>query len=180
MFTIHRIFPIGRLTLLLAVALILFGCQSTATYYQGYTADNTSISALSEPAAQGSWETFDINLNYQYDQTDEMLNISGTANFSLYFEMNITRIKNMDLYLFFLDENSSVLETARLNKFGYYHPDEQLSFAENLAVPPGAKSFAFGYRGQAFEDGGGGGMGVDGDGGGGMHFFYDLPKRPKS
>jgi hypothetical protein len=180
MHTIHRFLPLGRLTLLLAAALILFGCQSTATYYQGYKADNDSISALTDPAAQGSWETFDINLTYQYDQTGDMLKISGAANFSLYYEMNITRIKNMDLYLFFLDENSSVLETARLNKFGYYQPEDQLSFAGNLAIPPGAKSFAFGYRGQAFEEGGGGGMGLDGDGGGGMHFFYDLPKRPES
>jgi hypothetical protein len=106
------------------------------------------------------------------------MNISGIANFALYHEMNISHIRNMDLYLFFLDKEAKVLETVQLAKAQYASPDDQLSFTKNLPIPAGSKSFAFGYRGAAHGDGGGGGVSFDG--GGGMEFFSDLPKRPKS
>lgn len=177
MFTIRKTLSAGLLSLIVLAGLILSGCQSTATFYQGYKAEDKNVIPLTGQAAQGSWETFDVNLIYRAEQSGNMLNVDGTVNFSFYHTANISRIRNLSLYLFLLDEDAQVLETELLIRTGLTQPEDQLSFAGNLAIPAEARSFAFGYRGQAHGD--------DNDslgqgGGGGMEFISDLPKRPES
>lgn len=168
------------LWLVLLAGLLLTGCQSTETFYRGYIADNKSVAPLThaeEPT--GHWKTFDIDLNYQYDSSGNGLNISGTIDFGLFYELNTSRISSIDFYLFFLDDESRVLNTARLFRSLYLSPKETIVFNTSVTPPSGATSIAFGYSGRAQEDGGGGktssGMGA---GGGGTFLFYDLPKRP--
>lgn len=161
--------------LFILATMVMTGCQATETFYQGYKADNESISKLSTPGTQqGSWKTFDLDLNYQYEYKNNVLDISGTVNMSFFHEINSSRIRKLDIYLFFLDEASKVLETALLSRTSIDYLDFGLQFSKNLQVPTGAKSFAFGHRGEAVESGG-----DDLRGGGGVRFFYDLPKRPR-
>lgn len=163
--------------LLILASFILTGCQSTESFYRGYQAQNDSISQLStDGTQQGYWKTFDIDMSYQYDYADNVLNISGALALGLYYEMNISRIKSMDIFLFFLDDESKVLQTAYISRSMINWPDEGLLFTKSINVPAGAKAIAFGYRGKALGDDGGGDEGLGG--GGGMEFFSDLPKRP--
>lgn len=163
----------------LATILLLTGCQSTETFYRGYLAGNESVTPLTLPGSPaGHWQTFDIDLNYRYDASGNNLDISGTIDFGLFYELNTSRIERIDVYLFFLDHDSKVLETARLFRAITADPEETIAFKKNLQVPPSAKAIAFGYRGMAREDGGGRHSSEIGEGGGGTFFFDDLPKRP--
>lgn len=168
------------LWLVLLASLLLIGCQSTETFYRGYLAGNESVAPLTPAGSPtGQWKTFDIDLNYQYGSSGNDLNISGTIDFGLFYELNTSRIETIDFYLFFLDSESRVLNTARLFRSLSLDPEETITFNTSVTPPSGAKSIAFGYSGRAREDGGGGktssGMG---EGGGGTFLFYDLPKRP--
>lgn len=179
MWTVVKKHTKAFLVLLLLSGPVLSGCQSTETFYRGYKADNEGLVMLSTPAGQKTWKTFDLTLSYQYEQSEGILDIHGSALFSLYYELNVGYISNLDLYLFFLDKNALVLETTQLAKVIYSRPEDEVSFRKRLPVPDGATSFTFGYRGMAYGDGGGMSTG-DGGGGGGSKLFYELPKRPKN
>ncbi|HKJ05515.1 MAG TPA: hypothetical protein VJ974_07960 [Geopsychrobacteraceae bacterium] len=156
----------------------LAGCQSTESFYRGYRVENQSIAPLSTlETQQGAWKTFDIDLTYQYQKTDNILNISGTTTLGLYYELNTSRIRTLDLFLFFLDDESKVLETTYLVRRLEFNPEEKQTFVKSLNIPTEAASIAFGYKGTAQEDG----SGTDSsDGGGGsQQIFFDLPKRPR-
>ncbi len=176
MLTYHKKITGAGLVLLL---LVIAGCQSIESYYHGYHAAGESVSMLVPvEQAQGAWKTFDLELNYAYGYADNLMKISGTIDFGLYYELNTRRIERFDSFIFFLDDKSSVIETAVLSTQISFNPEESLSFARELQVPPGAYAIAFGYRGEARRDGEGG-SGPDGKGGGGLDFFYDLPKSVK-
>jgi len=159
--------------------LLFFGltsCQSTESFYRGYTVENESLSPLGNQ--QGSWKTFDLELTYQYQQTDNILDITGSAALSLYYELNTSRIRTLDVYLFLLDDESKVLETVYLTRRLEFSPEENLTFTKTLKIPPGTTSIAFGYKGTALGDGGGDDF-SSGAFGGGQEIFYDLPTRPR-
>jgi hypothetical protein len=157
--------------------LALVGCQSSATFYRGYQADTANVAPLAQVAEQqGRWETFDLDLNYRYRYADRMLDISGAIDLGLYHEINTRLIRSLNVYLFFVDDQARVLETAWLVRSARFRPEESLSFAKSLKVPAGTAALAFGYDGEAREDGGDG-RGDRGGGGGGLHIFSNLPKR---
>ena len=165
--------------LVLLLLLLLPGCQSIETYYRGYHAEGESVTTLAPiEQAQGTWRTFDLALNYSYGYADNLLKISGNIDLGLYYEMNTRRIERLNVFIFFLDDKSSVIQTAFLSSLISFDPQESLTFARKLKVPTGAYAIAFGYSGEARRDGEGG-SDSDGRGGGGLDFFYDLPKRVK-
>ena len=161
--------------------LLMSGCKSIETYYQGYKAGSENTTSLiTAENQQGRWKTFDIDLNYQYDYAGNLLKISGTIDLGLYYEMNTSRIDRLDAYLFFLDDKARVIETAALLSSLPFYAEENLTFTKELKVPTATDSIAFGYYGEARRDGGGGSDPHGGGGGGGLDYFYDLPKKVKS
>ena len=166
---------------LILLPLLIVGCKSIETYYQGYKAESENTTPLiTDKNQQGRWKTFDIDLNYRYDYLDNLLKISGTVDLGFYYKMNASRINKLDAYLFFLDEGGRVLETAALLRSLPFEAEERLSFSREVKVPPGVSAVSFGYDGEAFRDGDGRMDFQDGGGGGGgVQSFYDLPKRVK-
>jgi len=175
----HAAYKLAMVITVLAT-LILAGCQvqPVATYYRGYKSVNESATPLVRGEShQGQWQTFDMRVDYRADVGQNDISIAGTATLGQYYLMNTNRMRSLDLFLFFLDENSKVMRTVELSNGLMQWPEEILTFNQNVKVPAGASSFAFGYRGEAYHDTGGGGeKGSDGEGGG-VDVFYDLPRR---
>lgn len=177
---LHLYLKIAGWSLVLLFSLALIGCKSTSAYYLGWQVENESDAQLSADQQQGHWKTFDLDLNYKYDTAGDVLNISGTIALSFFYEMNTSRIRNLDVYLFFLDNDSKVLETAELSRsVERSQPYRTLEFNKSLQVPTGTSLIAFGYKGAAWEDGGGTPRARGGGGGGRLITFDNLPKRPR-
>ncbi len=155
---------------------MLSGCKSLSSFYQGYTSQNPSNTALVNNAAQqGRWETFDLRLDYQAALQDQLLDINGSITFSNFHQINAVHVERLDVYLFFIDAEAKVLRTERISGSQHTSADDSISFAKQLQVPPGAKAISFGYEGITREDGDGGDP--FSGGGGGQVWFYQLPRR---
>ncbi len=158
--------------------LTVAGCQSTTSFYRGYHAESASCAPLMRlENQQGSWKTFDLELNYEYDYKGDDLNISGTLDLGLYYEIITNRILSLDVYLFFLDDNTRVMETRFLSRELDFEGGSALTFAKHLKVPAGTDSISFGYEGKARTDGNAGDNLNGGGGGGSVEYFSSLPKR---
>ncbi len=157
--------------------LLASGCKSTQAYYRGYLSQNASnLTLVDNSSQQGNWKTFDMQLNYTAEKGNASLDIRGTGQFGLYYQLNSARIANLDLYLFFINDRTQVLETVRLFSAINISPEDQIHFAKHLQVPAGAAAISFGYYGQSRSDGGN--DGEHGGGGGGTEWFAKLPKKP--
>ena len=160
-------------------ALILMGCQvqPVETYYRGYKSVNESARPLVQGESQvGQWQTFDMLVDYKAQIGPDDLAISGTAKLGQYYLMNTIRLKNLDVYLFFLDKDSKVLKTVELSDGLTSLPEEVVAFNQRVKLPDAATAFAFGYRGAAYQEA----DGEDGDSksvGGGVDIFDNLPHR---
>ena len=147
-------------TCLLSLAL---GCAEIKMFYHGNTVSSVPVVVLQEgtPTA-GRWETFDLIIEYEYIQKSDSITISGEASLTQHYQMLYTSIIRMDTYIFFLDEDSRVLETASLiNVWTNSTRDIQI-FSKFYKVPIGTKRVSFGYSGVAQE--------ADSS-----EFFYELP-----
>lgn len=167
------ILPKGSTSYIFAIFLlttmVLAGCQSIESYYRGYKPDNKNIISLSKPGPpKGEWKTFHVTVDYQYSYSGSVLNISGSAALNLYYKLNDSRIRNLTVYLFFLDNESKVIETAVLVKALDSNPNLVLDFSKELTAPPGTQSIAFGYSGESTGE----------EDRGNREPFYELPKRP--
>jgi hypothetical protein len=141
------------LVLTCLLSLVATGCVETAMMFHGNSPSPAmNVVALQKGGAQsGTWETFDITINYMYVQSGETLEISGQAVLSQHYQMGYSSISRLLIYLFFLDENSRVLKTAQITQAMTSATDETMAFSQQYAVPAGAKSLSFGYDGTARE-----------------------------
>jgi hypothetical protein len=152
------------LTCLLSLAL---GCVEIATLYHGKTVSSVPVVALQEgsPVA-GRWETFDLIIDYKYMQNGARLELSGQAALSQHYQRMYTNISRMYTYLFFLDKDSLVLETASfINVWTSYTRDIQ-NFSKSYKIPTRTTGISFGYSGQT--------QGMDS-----KTSFYELPLSKK-
>ena len=154
--------------------LLLSGCKSVESYYRGYLSTNqSSFDLVDNSKRQGSWETFDLKLDYQTEMKGEILDVSGMVTFGNYYAMNSAQIVVFDAYLFWLDEDAKVLGTTRLARSVSVQGSDPIRFSESLRVPAGTKALSFGYSGESQGDGG-----YERGGGGGLEAFESLPKKP--
>lgn len=138
----------------LAVSLLFLlpGCQSQniSSYYQGLLVNQTESLPLPDKELQnGIWKTYDLLLDYQYQTEGNSLRISGSTVLSDFYQINMTFLRRLDLFLFFLDKDSRVLETAQLLKVMSSSLDSPLTFKKTVQIPQATKAIAFGYNGVA-------------------------------
>ena len=146
--TIKTVCP---LLLVCIFSLVVSGCVETSMMYQGNlpsTAMNL-VSLQRDGSHSGTWETFDIRIDYKYIfQSADVLDISGQAALSEHYQMNYGNLSRLDVFMFFLDENSRVLETAKLTRAMTGDVTEIMTFSRQFTVPAGATSLSFGYDGR--------------------------------
>lgn len=147
------------------LSLVATGCVETSTMFHGNSPSPAMnvVSLQNDGSQSGALDTFEISINYKYLQSGEVLDISGQVVLSEHFQLNYISIIRLEVYLFFLDEDSRVLKTAQIVRSMTGSVDEVMTFSQQYTVPAGAKSFSFGYDGTTRE--------VRGD----IFSFYELP-----
>jgi hypothetical protein len=125
------------------------GCVATSRHFVGNTTSPAQPIIALQPGGPhaDSWQTFDIKLDYQYQQDGDMFEISGVAVLSSHYEIMYARLRDLKVYLFFLDKDSRVLQAEMLDRSLTIQLDERLQFTRFYKVPPGTASITFGYDG---------------------------------
>ena len=150
----------GKLKLLICgLATILLigisGCQvqPIESYYVGLqTPPDKSLPLLKQGIHSGQWETFDLMVNYQYQVENDSLEISGKVTLVNYYQINKTSLRDLELFLFFLDGDSMVSQTVRVLKTLSSDLYASHPFEKNFQIPTATKAISFGYRGSAKGD----------------------------
>jgi len=131
---IQIVFKTGLLILLLAG---LAACQS----------------GLTGGPHEGSWQTRDLLVEFQYLRGQQDLQISGLVKPQTYL-LHFNILKNLFLSLHFVDAGGKVLVDEAIMSAGYrIEMPEKMAFKANLKIPPDSTAIAFSYRGSAFDGG---------------------------
>jgi hypothetical protein len=135
--------------LLLACLLPLAAaCVETAMLYRGATVSSVPVVALQEgPPVAGRWETFDLAIDYTYQRNGDNLELSGQAALSQHYQMNYSGVLRMQTYLFFLDRDARVLETAFFVTPWTSDVEDIQKFSKSYPMPAGTTGLSFGYSG---------------------------------
>jgi hypothetical protein len=125
------------------------GCVPTSKHFVGNTTSPAQpiIALQSGGPHADSWENFDVRIDYQYKQDGGIFEISGVAALTPRYEMLYARLRDLRVYLFFLDKESRVLQSEMLDRSLTVQLDERLQFTRFYKVPPGTASITFGYDG---------------------------------
>ena len=130
------------------LALLASGCVETAMMYHGNEVSHVQVVTLQEGVQNaGTWETFDVVIDYTYLKNEEVLELSGDVELGQSYQMIYDVLRYLDLYLFFTDEDSRVLETVAFRGFLTYTTDDQRKFTRSCKVPAGTVGISFGYDG---------------------------------
>jgi len=154
--------------LALFAGLALFGCQTTTTYYQGAKADEEGVISLAE-AQKGpqKWQDLYVTVDYNLHQSGDNLNIDGALSFSDSPRINYSRVRDMKLKLFFLDQNMRVVNYYNIARTLSYNLDDQTEFSKTMKITSSVVAMTFGYEGSF----------VDNEPDGSGQMVWKLPKR---
>ena len=132
------------------LALVASGCVETAMMYRGNTVSSVPVVALEENGPNaGTWETFDLTIEYDYAQDGNVLEITGEVALNQHYQLTYDHLRRLYIYMFFVDENSQVLETFSFVGIMTGSTEDRLRVSRSYVVPTGAVGISFGYEGAA-------------------------------
>jgi len=145
------------------------GCTAKSHQFVGNTVapQQQVVNLQSGGGSADSWQTFDVQIDYQYKRDGTLFEISGVAKLSPRYEMLYENLRDLRVFLFFLDDKARVLEANMLARSLTNSVDESLRFTKFYKVPPGTVSITFGYDGYVSE--------AEERRWGGIRSFYMLP-----
>ncbi|GEM_PF-1021625 len=148
----RRVINVGKTKIvclgLVCLLFLISGCVDTSMMYRGNHIRSVPVVTLQEGGAYANtWQTFALLVDYSYVHTGDVFEISGQLELSDHYKINYGNIREMYVYLFFLDESSRVLETVALPKTWSGSTTETQEFSKSLQVPSGTTGFSFGYSG---------------------------------
>lgn len=119
-------------------------CQGGLFSYRGRIVEPDKRLALSEGGPhKGSWQTFDLMVDYQYEQKAGKLHLSGVAELSYHYKANYDNLDHFYLTVFFLDTEGKVLDSELVLNAISSDLDETFPFEKNLEIPSNSVSIAF-------------------------------------
>ncbi|MEA3362936.1 MAG: hypothetical protein U9Q61_06660 [Thermodesulfobacteriota bacterium] len=133
--------------------LILLGCQTTTTYYQGARADEEGVVNLSATQIENQrWQDLYVTVDYSFNRQGERFDIDGTLSFSDHPKAMYTRVPDLKLKLFFLDKEMRVVNYLDIARTLSTSLDDKTTFSRTLPIKEGVVSFTFGYEGVFIDD----------------------------
>ena len=128
------------------------GCVETSMMYRGNIVPPVHVVALQENGPNvGRWETFDIIIDYEYVHDGDLMEISGQLRLGQHYQAIYDQLRYLDVYLFFVNEQSRVLETVLFTRNMNSDPEETFSISRRYNVPAGTAGISFGYSGTVRE-----------------------------
>jgi hypothetical protein len=130
--------------ILIVFLVIITACQGGLFSYRGRIVEPDKRLALSEGGPhKGSWQTFDLMVDYQYEQKAGKLHLSGVAELSYHYKANYDNLDHFYLTVFFLDTEGKVLDSELVLNAISSDLDETFPFEKNLEIPSNSVSIAF-------------------------------------
>ncbi len=147
----HNRAPIVLLGALLLVTLSS-GCTPVAQQFIGNRVTNAPVVSLQPGGPHAdSWQTFDVIIDYQYHKSGDIFAISGTAQLTQRYEILYSRLRDLKVFLFLLDDDQRVLTTSMIARSLSVQLNDQMPFNQSFKLPPGATRISFGYEGLVTE-----------------------------
>lgn len=132
-------------------ALLISGCLQTQQLYIGNQVTTEQVSLQQNTPVAGTWETFDLKIAYEFIVKDDILDIAGQARLGDHQRMVYDIVRKLDIYLFFVDNESRVLLTQPLNRTMIGSTEQTAFFSRSYKIPAGTRSLSFGYSGVVTE-----------------------------
>lgn len=138
---------------ILSFLFLCAGCVPVSSQFVGNPVSTEQKIITLQPGGPhaDSWQNFEITIDYQYKWDNDLFEISGVAELSQHYEMMYTNLRDLKVYLFFLDDQAHVLQTHMLDRSLTGLIDEKLDFTKFYKTPSGTKNIAFGYDGRVSE-----------------------------
>jgi hypothetical protein len=136
------------------LALLVSGCLQTKELYKCNKFTAEKIALGKDSLNVGIWETFDIKIAYEFIATGDLLEISGQAELGDHQKMVYDHVRFLDIFLFFLDNDSRVLMTEYLDRSMSGGTEQTVVFKHTYKLPDGVKGLSFGYSGKVLEQDG--------------------------
>jgi hypothetical protein len=157
--------------LLAAQFVALLGCQGTMMSFKGAKVHEGYLIPLADGVQKtGNYQSRDLVIDYQLLRNKDELQISGMAQFASRLRNGFTSIPYFHLSVFLADAQGAVLANRGIGTSGYGRPDDDMRFNDRIMLPPGTAYMAFGYSGEARDNGGG-----HDDGGAVEISFWEYP-----
>ena len=141
-------------TLVAALSYLIFavtGCVPTSELYIGKPVTSAPVVEFQNAEnAAGTWQTFDMTINYTYTVSGGLIEIAGQGELSQHYQMMYNSVRTLRVYLFLLDGDGVVLETIEIPAF-LMSTEDKFTFNIPFKVNESIKGFSFGYRGVASE-----------------------------
>ncbi|MCK4503763.1 MAG: hypothetical protein KAU22_12075 [Desulfuromonadales bacterium] len=139
--------------LLFLISMVMYGCQTTTTYYQGAKADADGVvSLLAGKIEQQQWQDLNVTIDYNLSNNGDNLEIEGTLSFSASPKGNYNRVDDLKLKLFLLDRDMRVVTYKDIARVLSYNLDDKTAFTKTLQLRKGIVSYTFGYEGRFVDD----------------------------
>jgi len=139
-------------TLVVAILCLIFavtGCVPTSELYIGKPVTSAPIIEFQKAEiTAGTWQTFDVTINYTYTVSGGLIEITGQGELSQHYQMMYNNVRTMRVYLFLLDADAVILQTVEIPAF-LTSTEDKFTFNIPFKVNQSMKGFSFGYRGVA-------------------------------
>ena len=141
---------------------VLLSCTSYLTYEGHEVAEEDRIEIKEGGPNKGAMRTYDLTLDYVYEQKKDGLTLSGKISWSRHIENNFRMLEHFYLRVYFVDSFGKIIEGKGIIHSGHNVEIENLSFEKHFTLPSGTVAMAFGYSGRATEYGTAGDRNVQG------------------
>ncbi|WP_321389848.1 hypothetical protein [uncultured Desulfuromusa sp.] len=139
--------------LILCGGLILSGCQTTTTYYQGAKADAVGVvSLVPVPVGQQKWQDLYVTVDYNLNRSGDNLDIDGVLSFSDSPQITYSVVRDLKLKLFLLDQDMRVVDYFDVARTLSHRLDDETTFSQTMKMRPGVVAMTFGYEGAFTEN----------------------------
>jgi hypothetical protein len=141
---------------IMITACIASACSPMLFSYKGdkVTQKNRMI-LLKQGEQKGEWKTDEVSVTYHYQLAPEALKISGTTELVGGIKIGFRWIKQLDVYLLFLDKQGTVIESPLVFSAGSRAIDAiPMNFETTIPVPEGIHTISFAYAGELTGTGG--------------------------
>jgi len=134
---------------LLCLIFAVTGCVPTSELYIGKPVTSAPIIEFQNAEiTAGTWQTFDVTINYTYTVSGGLIEITGQGELSQHYQMMYNNVRTMRVYLFLLDADAVILQTVEIPAF-LTSTEDKFTFNIPFKVNESMKGFSFGYRGVA-------------------------------
>jgi hypothetical protein len=138
-------------SLVLMLMLFVAGCSIKSHGYLDKTVSPDTVVALQRDGVHnGTWQTFDLVIDYQYEYDEGLLYVTGQIELGQHYQIVYDRVRSLWVYLFLTDADNVIIESISLpaNMTG---TEDRSRFSRYVKVTDDVRGLSFGYDGRVYE-----------------------------